>query len=129
MVRARRVDRILPYNFINVVFNSSYRRVIDTGKYEDYNRINLNLESIEKEMTELLLKNKKLLNCDLILFKYNDEIFSNEINDLITNFESKYNTSDIDNGPSNDIATTDISDDPFKDFGDEVALSDDDLPF
>ena len=39
------------------------------------------------------------------------------------------NTSDIDNGPSNDIATTDISDDPFKDFGDEVALSDDDLPF
>ena len=47
-------------------------------------------------MTELLLKNKKLLNCDLILFKYNDEIFSNEINDLITNFESKYNISDID---------------------------------
>ena len=46
------------FNFINVVFNSSYRRVIDTGKYEDYNYINLNLESIEKEMTELLLKNK-----------------------------------------------------------------------
>ena len=39
------------------------------------------------------------------------------------------NTNDIDNGPSNDIATTDISEDPFKDFGDEVALSDDDLPF
>lgn len=31
-------------------------------------------------------------------------------------------------GDSN-IATTDISEDPFKDFGDEVALSDDDLPF
>ncbi len=30
---------------------------------------------------------------------------------------------------SSDIATTDISEDPFKDFGDEVALSDDDLPF
>ena len=30
---------------------------------------------------------------------------------------------------SADIATTDISEDPFKDFGDEVALSDDDLPF
>ena len=84
------------FNFINVVFNSSYRRVIDTGKYENYNDINLNLESIEKEMTELLLKNKKLLNCDLILFKYNDEVFSNEINNLITNFESKYNTSGID---------------------------------
>ena len=31
--------------------------------------------------------------------------------------------------PSSDIATTDITEDPFKDFGDEVALSDDDLPF
>ena len=28
------------------------------GKYENYNDINLNLESIEKEMTELLLKYK-----------------------------------------------------------------------
>lgn len=33
------------------------------------------------------------------------------------------------NGASSDIATTDISEDPFKDFGSEVALSDDDLPF
>jgi len=32
-------------------------------------------------------------------------------------------------GAGNDIATTDISEDPFKDFGSEVALSDDDLPF
>ena len=30
---------------------------------------------------------------------------------------------------SSDVATTDISEDPFKDFGNEVALSDDDLPF
>ena len=36
---------------------------------------------------------------------------------------------EIDNGSSSDIATTDISEDPFKDFGEEVALSDDDLPF
>ncbi len=28
-----------------------------------------------------------------------------------------------------DIETSDISEDPFKDFGNEVALSDDDLPF
>ena len=32
-------------------------------------------------------------------------------------------------GGSDNIATTDISEDPFKDFGSEVALSDDDLPF
>lgn len=36
---------------------------------------------------------------------------------------------DSNNGPSNNIATTDITEDPFKDFGNEVALSDDDLPF
>ena len=34
-----------------------------------------------------------------------------------------------DMGGSSDIQTTDISEDPFKDFGEEVALSDDDLPF
>lgn len=28
-----------------------------------------------------------------------------------------------------DVETTDISEDPFKDFGEEVVLSDDDLPF
>ena len=32
-------------------------------------------------------------------------------------------------GSNPDITTTDISEDPFKDFGEEVALSDDDLPF
>lgn len=31
-------------------------------------------------------------------------------------------------GPQ-DMPTTDVSQDPFKDFGEEVALSDDDLPF
>ena len=30
---------------------------------------------------------------------------------------------------SNDITTTDVSEDPFKDFGEEVVLSEDDLPF
>ena len=31
--------------------------------------------------------------------------------------------------PTEDIATTDITEDPFKDFGEEVVLSEDDLPF
>ena len=30
---------------------------------------------------------------------------------------------------ANNIETTDISEDPFKDFGDDLTLSDDDLPF
>jgi len=41
------------------------------------------------------------------------------------------NSNEMNNSNSNssNMATTDITEDPFKDFGDEVALSDDDLPF
>lgn len=31
--------------------------------------------------------------------------------------------------PSNNIETTDITEDPYKDFGEEITLSSDDLPF
>ena len=78
------------------MFNSSFRKIIDTLKYEDYNEFVIFLDLLEKELTDLLLGNKKLLNCELIEFKYKDEEFSYQINDLITNFESKYNTQDID---------------------------------
>lgn len=37
--------------------------------------------------------------------------------------------SNINDNVSSDITTTDISEDPFKDFGQEVVLSEDDLPF
>lgn len=35
----------------------------------------------------------------------------------------------VSNDSNADIQTTDVTEDPFKDFGEEVALSDDDLPF
>ena len=38
-------------------------------------------------------------------------------------------SSTIPNEPSEVMETADLSEDPFKDFGDEIALSDDDLPF
>ena len=38
-------------------------------------------------------------------------------------------TNDIYNAETSEVPTADISEDPFKDFGDEIALSDDDLPF
>lgn len=41
-----------------------------------------------------------------------------------TNFSNDNNQMDI-----TELQTTDVSEDPFKDFGDEIALSDDDLPF
>lgn len=57
--------------------------------------------------------------------------------DNVTFLSSKNSGSSVSNesmnfgevSSSNDIATTDVSDDPFKDFGDEIALSEDDLPF
>ena len=82
-------------NFIEIVFNSSYRKIIDSGKYENYNQLNINLDLIEAEMTNDVLKGKKLLNNEFIDFKYKDDIFSASIDDLITTFESKYAISDI----------------------------------
>ena len=38
-------------------------------------------------------------------------------------------TNDNYNAETSEVPTADISEDPFKDFGDEIALSDDDLPF
>jgi hypothetical protein len=46
-------------------------------------------------MTDLLLKNKKLLNEDIIEFNYNNEVFNNEVNDLITSFKNNYAISKI----------------------------------
>ena len=50
------------FNFIEVICNSSYRKVIDTKNYENYNEYEINLDSTETKMTNLLLKIKKLLN-------------------------------------------------------------------
>ena len=75
------------FNFFEVICNSSYRKVIDTQDYKDYNEYKINLNSIESKMTDLLLKNKKLLNNEIIGFNFNNEIFSYEINDSIYNFK------------------------------------------
>jgi len=45
------------------------------------------IDSIETKMSDLLLKNKKLLNNKLKGFSYNNEVFSNEIKNLICNFK------------------------------------------
>ena len=83
------------FNFTDIIFNSSYRKIIDTKKYEDYNEFIIDLNSIETRITDSLLKGKKLLKNELIEFRYNDEVFSNEIDDVIFNFEHKYTICDI----------------------------------
>ena len=80
-------------NFIEILFNSSYRKYIDTKKQDDYKEYEIDLKQIEAEMTNTFLKNKKLLNDNLIGFNFNNEVFSNEISDIKSNF--KYEKMDI----------------------------------
>jgi len=84
------------FSFIDTIYNSSYRKIIDTKDYKNYNSFEIDVSGIEENMTELLLKNKKLINKDLIIeFKYNNEIFDNQVNDLMTTFKKYYITTDI----------------------------------
>ena len=46
-------------------------------------------------MTNLLLKDKKLLKNDIIEFSYNNELFNNEVSNVITTFKVNYNIGDI----------------------------------
>jgi len=75
------------FSFTNVIFNSSYRKYIDTQKHENYNEYVIRFKQVESEITNSLLKNKKLVNDNLTVFNFNNEVFSYEITDLITNFE------------------------------------------
>ncbi len=61
--------------------------------------------------------------------RYTTDVVVDNFTFIGSGANSNAENEDFNNGPSNDIATTDISEDPFKDFGNEVALSDDDLPF
>ena len=46
-------------------------------------------------MTDLLLKNKKLLNKEITQFIYNNKTFSNKLSDLISLFKKRYNNRNI----------------------------------
>ena len=77
--------------------NSSYRKIIDseTRSNESYKEYEINYDLIEENMTELLLKNKKLLNNEVTEFIYNDEVFANQVTNLITMFKKRYNNKNI----------------------------------
>ena len=85
-------------SFIDILFYSSYREILDSKNrnYESYKEYKINYDLIEENLTDLLLKNKKLLNDDITEFIFNDEIFNNEIEDSITLFRKKYNCKNID---------------------------------
>ena len=88
-------DLILPENisFIDILFYSSYRKIFssDTRNYELYNSYDINYDLIEEKMTDLLLKNKKLLNDNIIyyfIYKNENGILKNKklLNDNIIKF-------------------------------------------
>ena len=83
------------FSFINETFNSSYRKIIDNNNYEIYNQYEINFDSIEERLTNLLLKNKKLLKDDIIEFSYNNELFTNEVSNVITTFKDNYNIENL----------------------------------
>ena len=93
-------DEIFTFNkpelFIFIAFDSSYRAIIDNKNYKKYNEYEIDFNSIEEKMTDSFLRNRKLLNEDIIEFSYNDKLFSNEVNDLITSFNNNYNAVEID---------------------------------
>ena len=88
-------------SFMNILFESSYRKILDSEvkSNELYKEYEINYDLIEDNLTESLLKNKKLLNEDINTissFIYNDEVFSNQVTDLITLFNKRYNNKNTD---------------------------------
>ncbi len=93
----------LPENFpfIDIIFDNSYRKTIIDHDYKSYNQFDIDLDNIEDTMTELLLKNKKLLNDIIINFIYKNEDLNFKNNDVITIFN---------NNPSIKLEKIDLND-------------------
>ena len=80
------------FSFIDIIFNHSCRKTLIDNDYKMYNQFEIDLDGIEETMCEILLKNKKLLNDNIINFIYKNEDLSFENSDIITIFNKNYNT-------------------------------------
>ena len=85
------------HSIMDIFFNASYRKILDsnTRSYELYNEYEINYDFIEENMTDLFLKNKKLINKEITYFIYNNETFSHQLKDLITLFKKRYNNKNL----------------------------------
>ena len=61
--------------------------------------------------------------------RYTTDIICDNVTFLGSKNDNANNNSNYSSEPTQSMPTSDISEDPFKDFGEEIALSDDDLPF
>jgi len=60
---------------------------------------------------------------------YVTEVVADNVNFLGSKNQNTNDFEDANQGNNHPVETSDVSEDPFKDFGSEVVLSDDDLPF
>lgn len=61
--------------------------------------------------------------------RYVTEVIADNVSFLGSRGDSQGSNSSAPSNMENDVEINETSEDPFKDFGDEVTLSDDDLPF
>lgn len=61
--------------------------------------------------------------------RYVTEVLAESITFLTSKNDGTSNTYNTQGQNNNEMPTSDLTEDPFKDFGSEVVLSDDDLPF
>ena len=78
------------FSLVEVIFNSSYRKIALDKDYNSYNQFHVNLDLIEDEMTEKLLRNRKLFNESIINFVYSNEKLEFENKNIITEFNQLY---------------------------------------
>ena len=83
------------FSFDEVVFNSWCGKFAFDRNYNSHNQFEVNLDLIEDEMTELLLKNKKLFNDSIINFVYSNEKLEFENTNIITEFNKLYTIENI----------------------------------
>ena len=87
-------------------------------------------DGTKRYVTEVLVDNLTFLGS-----KADNQGMAPQDNYGMNNYSGGYDANYANNNysvPAPDVAnmpTTDISEDPFKDFGEEITLSDDDLPF
>ena len=83
--------------FINLIFNYSYRKSIDTVpiNYKLYNEYFIDFDKIEEIMTDLLLKGKKLLNEDITEFIYENTFDNQTIVNQIDLYKKNYKSKNI----------------------------------
>ena len=79
-----KINYINKIGFINLLYNNSYK------KYNSYNEYVINFDLIEEYMTDILLRNKKLLNETINEFKYYIEDFTYHVSNYMTLFKDKY---------------------------------------